>query len=351
MSEAQDNNKPPFPYRRYRNTYQILGGTTFILILLWLGSVFVGSNDTLLDGNALAYWTNVFTEILGVLVTIAVINQILMVREQSKLKKRLVRQAGSPSQAIATEAIAQLREEGWLTGEDGLLQGASLRGANLQGVDLTEANLRGTKLYQANLSYADLGKANLENADLRESNLSHARLGFASLIGAQLDSADMTEAIGWGTNFTQASLDSVMFTNSNSPMANFTDAKLQKANLEGSHLKNSIFVRTEIMGTNFAGCNLMGSGFENVGLGTVFAMMPQNQMYLTVLPDGRAIVPTNDVEAYIDEVTQADASLQYDNFVCIGDVDLAMYTNHHHPQYQNWKFDWNKANWKAQTTS
>ncbi len=348
MRDTQDNKKPPFPYHRYQKEYQILGGITLILILLWLGSVFVGSNNAMLEGNALAYWTNVFTEILGVLVTIAVINQILMAREHTRLKKQLIRQAASPSQAVATEAIAQLREEGWLSGEDGLLQGANLRGANLKGADLSDANLKGANLFEANLASANLGKANLESADLRDCNLRNARLGYARLVAAQLDGSDMSQATGWEADFSKASLQNVIFVNSNSPLADFTDAILDKADLQGSHLKNSRFIRTNIGGTNFTGCNLIGCSFENPSIGSVFAMMPENKVFLTVLPDGRAIVTEENIDAYVDDITKKDIIFPYDNFVYLGDIDLHMYTDSRHPQNQNWKYEWNKTNYREQ---
>ena len=58
---------------------------------------------------------------------------------------------------------------------------ADLRGANLGGAYLSEANL-----YRANLSEAYLGEANLYRANLSEANLYRATLCDANMEGARI---------------------------------------------------------------------------------------------------------------------------------------------------------------------
>ena len=77
-----------------------------------------------------------------------------------------------------------------------------LRGADLRGANLSEANLRGADLRGANLS-----EANLRGADLSEANLSEADLRGANLRGANLGDADLRDADLRGANLRGADLD------------------------------------------------------------------------------------------------------------------------------------------------
>ncbi len=79
-----------------------------------------------------------------------------------------------------------------MPGED--LSGASLDGATLARADLTGANIRDARLKGAVLRDADLSGAALCGADLYGSFLRGARLNGADLSGARLDGADMRAA-------------------------------------------------------------------------------------------------------------------------------------------------------------
>jgi len=73
------------------------------------------------------------------------------------------------------------------------LQGANLRGANLQGADLWNANLQ-----DADLQGADLWNANLQDADLRGANLRGAYLSRADLLRSQYQISNLLHGICWG---------------------------------------------------------------------------------------------------------------------------------------------------------
>lgn len=75
------------------------------------------------------------------------------------------------------------------------LEGANLRGANLENCILRGANLRRADLSNANLRYATLRKANLSGAILRGAELCGTNLTLASLRDANLTKSLMWETI------------------------------------------------------------------------------------------------------------------------------------------------------------
>jgi uncharacterized protein YjbI with pentapeptide repeats len=81
------------------------------------------------------------------------------------------------------------------------LSAADLRGADLQGIEMSSADLRGAILSSANLQKAYLQYVKFSAADLRGANLHHAQLLGAALYhvdlsGADLSDADLTDATG-----------------------------------------------------------------------------------------------------------------------------------------------------------
>jgi len=88
---------------------------------------------------------------------------------------------------------------------------ASLKGADLRGVNLSDEDLRGADLRGANLSVADLSVADLDDADLSGANLSYANLRGAYLMGANLRGADLRGANLGDASLKGADLDGVLY--------------------------------------------------------------------------------------------------------------------------------------------
>jgi hypothetical protein len=97
----------------------------------------------------------------------------------------------------ALAEIGRLNRDWYFTRAGGRradLQGAYLRGADLQGADLQGAYLRGADLQGADLQGAYLRGAYLQGADLRGADLRGADLQGADLRGADLRGADLRGA-------------------------------------------------------------------------------------------------------------------------------------------------------------
>ncbi|MEO0595982.1 MAG: pentapeptide repeat-containing protein [Chloroflexota bacterium] len=191
--EAHDTQRRDI-YRRYAPFYNIGSGLGLIVIGIWIGSLVFGSG----------YFTNVYTEALSVIATIAVLDRLNDWREMRRRKSRLAREAYSRDNSTALNAVDWLRAEKWLCLEDPehLLSGTKMSRANLENAYLYGADLQAVNLYKANLSKADLSKSDLRNAYLYRANLSYASLYGTDLRGACL----------WGANLRQVNhLDATIF--------------------------------------------------------------------------------------------------------------------------------------------
>lgn len=223
--------------KEYKLFYWLLTGATIIVILLWVGTILFHAREDR------GYEMNLFTEGLGVgvsiLVTVLGINVAYERRDKKRLRQRLKREAGSRANAIAIAAVEWIRAEGWLEGDDGLLKGEDLTNANLQGADLRYANLHGTCLKNANLKYTDMSHAQVQHAklfgaDLLEARLfgtdfSYAKLQHTDLRGTSMKIKEFGKEQRLGVDFFSDDFDS-----------NHYQANLQYADLDGSYLENAV---------------------------------------------------------------------------------------------------------------
>lgn len=149
--------------------------------------------EGLINGSLTGLGLNLGTEIIGAILTFALIDRVIGTSEEKKrLKTDLIAQLGSAVHEEAVRAAQELRRYGWL--QDGSLRRASLRKANLQGVNLKGADLHGADLWDANLEQPNLWQANLKQTVLWEANLRAANLELANLQKANLMAADLQRA-------------------------------------------------------------------------------------------------------------------------------------------------------------
>lgn len=147
----------------------------------------------------LAGWLqNLGSEMLGAFATFWLIHLLVGGREE---KGRLMRQMRIRDNALALQAVEELRAKGWLA--DGSLEGATLMNANLlkvrlsdaqmRRVDLHGAILRGARLERVNFSGANLWGVDLQDAGLKNVNLEGADLYQANLRGVKMIRVEMDE--------------------------------------------------------------------------------------------------------------------------------------------------------------
>lgn len=225
-------------HKRHKFFYQFSGGILLVVFGVWIGSLLFAEDS--------GYTTNLYTELLGIAVTVLVLNLLAQRRESARLKAQLVRELGSSDNAIALRALAELKAGGQVG--DGSLTGAILPRANLKNADfptqsistattglelpeigplsgLGKVVLHDAFLYGANLENTNLISAELRGAYLHEANLKGANLIWADLREADLRSADLERAFLSGANLERANL----------WHANLNEAFLDKANLQGAH--------------------------------------------------------------------------------------------------------------------
>ena len=138
---------------------------------------------------------------------------------------------------------------------------AVMRGTDLRGANLSDANLGGADLRGANLSDAYLRGANIRYADLSGANLCCANLGGANLRGANIGGANLC-----GANLCCANLGGANLRCANLGDANLCGANLRGANLGGANLRGANLRCANIGGANLCGANLCGADIRDANL-------------------------------------------------------------------------------------
>lgn len=222
------------------------------------------------------YITNLYTEIISILATVGILNFFSERREIENLKKHLIREAGSRSNATAKSAVEWLRAEGLLTGNYGVLQNQNLEEANLKDAPLRHANLQETNLLLTNLQNADLSGANLQRAYFWGANLQETKLYSANLEGANLEEANLKYAKLENVNLKDANLYGVILEEAYLAQSNLEGANLEEANLKnatlwgvnlgGSSLKRVNLSKATLQGANLSKANLYKANLSNAWL-------------------------------------------------------------------------------------
>ena len=335
-------------HEEYRFLYEMLGGLIVLAASVLIGAAWFGGENE-------DYRMNLFTEGMGIVATVFIINRWYAYSERRNLQNRLIREAGSRSHDIAISAVEWMDREGWLCGEDGLLKGADLRearlwdvrmdGANLEGANLENADLRGANLNDANMRNVDLSgadlrcRAKLRDADLSDSKLSRVNLEKANLQKTNLNRADLSDADLKGANLVNSTLNDAMMLEANLETSNLYNADLKGANLMYANLKTARWLNSanlqgadlslvdlegvdlcdmdlsgariqcvdlrdaKLFGTNLQGADLRGTYLEGAALLPKIVEPHGMNLHDSILPDGKKFTEGmgwEDIERYID---------------------------------------------------
>ena len=162
-----------------------------LLALLTAGCLFAGYGHFAKYGHfdlrklAEDFYSLYFAQLLGMVFTVFLLDQLIRLREQRQTVERereeLILRLGDGDRWAAK----LLCQRGWL--QDGSLRSARLDNAclndlNLRGADLSEADLR-----NATLTYTDLRDANLKGANLQGARLYLAKYNQATLWPEDVD--------------------------------------------------------------------------------------------------------------------------------------------------------------------
>jgi len=175
---------------------------------------------------------NLSAELIGMAITVLVLDRLYAYRDQQREKQRIILQMASPSNDFALQATRIAEDEKWLF--DG----------SLRGINFSLANLKNSLLWGGKFEEAKFVLANLENANLRECQFQKTRFSKANMRNSDLRDANLIEA----------RLDDT----------NLSNANLEGANLQGANLKNAIFTKANLKGVNLKNALLDGTKFNGV---------------------------------------------------------------------------------------
>lgn len=201
-------------------------------------------------------------EIVGIFITVVIIDTFYRRREEERLKHDLIREMGSFANPVAIRAVEALRDKGWLT----------------------DGTLIHKKFHQAELKYADLSNAVLNRCRFAGANWQNVKAYHLQLTGGQLGGIDLRKS--------QLNVSNLAHTNIN-------DADAREADFRGCNLEGVHFDQTDLENCNFTGTNLKGTDFYNANLkGVDFerAVFDEN----TLMPDGYSWTPELDIRRYTD---------------------------------------------------
>jgi uncharacterized protein YjbI with pentapeptide repeats/uncharacterized RDD family membrane protein YckC len=139
------------------------------------------------------------------------------------------------------------------------LNKANLSYTRLFAANLSSAQLVGTDLRNAILENASLTNADLSNANLTEANLYSARLVRVSAIGTQLAYANLSKTDWQGADLSEAYLDYANLSYANLSSTRLTGTSLRSANLENANLRDADLSRADLREANVAGADFQGT--------------------------------------------------------------------------------------------
>ncbi|MCA9994494.1 MAG: pentapeptide repeat-containing protein [Anaerolineales bacterium] len=116
----------------------------------------------------LDFYANAGSELIGIAITVVLIDTLYQRREQRQYKAQLIRDLQTRDNGVAHRTMRELREHGWHA--DGSLRDHFLNYANLESVYLVRTDFTDCRLHRANFTGAWLRGVNLTGANLTGAN-------------------------------------------------------------------------------------------------------------------------------------------------------------------------------------
>ena len=162
---------------------------------------------------------------------------------------------------------------------------ATLRSADLHGLDLSqrmlsEADFSGADLVESSLWGSVMDRASFASADLRGANLTGANLKFANLRGARLSGATLNHASLDGADLKGANLVPTVDSEgrqTHPPSADCGDCSMRGARFTDANLAGVNFAGAILEGADFVGAQLTGANFD----GAVLTSVPVEMLAFT----------------------------------------------------------------------
>lgn len=146
-----------------------------------------------------------------------------------------------------------------------------LRGADLRGAQILDADLSKTMFHHANLSNVRFANTNLTEASFRDADLSKAWLYETRFTGADLSSANLSGAMLQGAEMIKMNLHNVSLPGANLGRANLSESILQDARvanawLDHANLSGATFLRADLSRARLDRADLTGAEFLDANL-------------------------------------------------------------------------------------
>lgn len=283
-------------FRRWFRRVEWITPSKAGLVLAGIAVLILALGSIAAHGSFLPYtlfldlWSNIGTELAGIVITVLIIDRLNNRRSKRQEKEALILQMGSPSNILAVEAARILRLHEWGWNDDRSLTGKLFPFADLTGANLTWCNLSEVRLDHALLSQADLRYANLRGAGLSKANLESA-----FFLGADLENADLG-----GANLTKASFGGYVPEGVNTTLLSYFDkvgrknldrdrpdkVNLRNTNLFGANLQDANLMSVDLTGADLARANLTGVKDGHSHLFPVEKLVGVNRLYQATMPDG-----------------------------------------------------------------
>lgn len=236
LPEATWKSKLRDKFREWWTLPRIIG---IFSLILGLAGILEGPIPYLPIPGLPGFHRAISSELVGIGVTVLIIDYANERRQKQQLKSALIRDLGSQSNEFALRALRELKYYGWHN--DGSLKQAHLSSANLKSALLHNSDLEQTYLMWANLEDADLRKTNLKGANLYSANLKGAKLTDAMLNKARMFGVDLKNS-----QLMVSNLESATLTAATLEKANLFKANLRRTNLAGARLKGAKLLEADL---------------------------------------------------------------------------------------------------------